>query len=118
MPDFHAPQQRRLGAGEGRRQLRRLQLSRARIALRPSGGRCAASAFLWLLLLVGVALVPNPSVMNLLTVGMLLFVTWIVTARRILEASWFQTFILQVFGVFTIVVLGLLIEVGHSLLEL
>jgi len=83
-----------------------------------SGGRCAASAFLWLLLLMGVSLIPNPTVLIVFVVASLLCVVWIVTARRLLEADWFQTFILQIFGMFTLAVLVLLIEVGRSVLEL
>jgi hypothetical protein len=83
-----------------------------------SGKRALAATSLWFVLLVGVLLIPNPS---LLIIGVLLFlllVAWFISSRGVLGLGWFHSFVLLVLGGFGLSLVALVVEVSESLISL
>ena len=77
----------------------------------------AASAF-WFVLLVGVLLVPNPSLMILGVLLFLILVAWFISSRGVLGLGWFHSFVLLVLGGFGLSLIALVVEVSENLISL
>ncbi len=83
-----------------------------------NGKRAFAATSLWFVLLVGVLLIPNPS---LIVIGVLLFlllVAWFISSRGVLGLGWFHSFVLLVLGSFGLSLVALVVEVSESLISL
>ncbi len=83
-----------------------------------NGKRAFAATSLWFVLLVGVLLIPNPS---LIIIGVLLFlllVAWFISSRGVLGLGWFHSFVLLVLGGFGLSLVALVVEVSESLISL
>ncbi|GEM_PF-4085696 len=83
-----------------------------------TGKRALAATSLWFVLLVGVLLIPNPS---LIIIGVLLFlllVAWFISSRGVLGLGWFHSFVLLVLGGFGLSLVALVVEVSESLINL
>lgn len=80
--------------------------------------RSVSSAFIWVVLFIGVLLIPGPTSLLLAVIAFCLLVAWIVTARGILKASWFQSAVLLILGCLSLSLTLLIVEIGQSVLEL
>jgi len=83
-----------------------------------SSGKAAVAALIWVAILVGMLLVPNPTQVILGILGFCLFVAWLMTTRGILGATWTQSIYLFLLGSLGVLLLYLLVEVGSNILEL
>lgn len=80
--------------------------------------RSVSAAFIWVILFTGVLLIPEPNALLLAVIAFCLLVAWIVTARSILRASWFQSGVLLILGCLGFSLTMLIVEIGQSVLEL
>ncbi len=83
-----------------------------------SSGKSAMAALIWVAVIVGMLLVPNPTHVILGILGFCLLVAWLMTTRGILGASWIQSVYLFLLGSLGVLLLYLLVEVGSNILEL
>ena len=83
-----------------------------------SSGKAAMAALIWVAIVVGMLLVPNPTQVIIGILGFCLFVAWLMTTRGILGATWTQSIYLFLLGSLGVLLLYLLVEVGSNILEL
>ncbi|MEZ5988012.1 MAG: hypothetical protein R3F30_02570 [Planctomycetota bacterium] len=81
-------------------------------------GRSMASGLIWLAILLGIMMIPNPTIVIAGVVGFLLLVAWMMTTRGLMGASWIQAIQFLFLGAFGVLLLILLVEVGEHILAL
>lgn len=83
-----------------------------------SSGKAALAGLIWVAIVLGVLLVPNPTQVIVGILGFCLLVAWLMTTRGILGATWTQSIYLFLLGSLGVLLLYLLVEVGTNILEL
>jgi len=83
-----------------------------------TSAKSALAALVWVSIIVGMLLVPNPTQVIVGILGFCLLVAWLMTTRGILGASWPQSIYLFLLGSLGVLILYMLVEVGSNILEL
>ena len=83
-----------------------------------SKARSASAATIWLALIVGLTLIPDPTKMVAMTALVLVLIAAVITARKVLKANWLQTVETVFLGGFGLFLVFLLVEVGQAVVDL